>query len=67
MVYHIISFHVWDDFVRGLNTAADIGQVDCRPNRTIIVSDEQLKAIKEAKIQYDNGTKRKSSICTPVL
>lgn len=50
----IIRFHEWDEYVRGLNIAADRGSVTCKPEMTIIVTDDQKKAIERAGIEFDN-------------
>lgn len=64
MNYYIISFRGWRDFVKGLNIASKIGTVDCKPNWTIIVSDNQLEAINNAEVKYDNGTRRETLFTT---
>jgi hypothetical protein len=62
MCYHVINFGEWEDFVRGLNIAANNGSVECQPHRTLVVTYQQLEAIKVAGLKYGNGpkTSRKS-------
>ncbi|MHA2339940.1 MAG: hypothetical protein ACXACX_21785 [Candidatus Hodarchaeales archaeon] len=53
-IQYPIRFEAWDDFVKGLEIASDNGVVHCRPYQTIIISGEQIKAIKEAGISYSH-------------
>jgi hypothetical protein len=49
MWYHAIRFKVWDDFVHGLNQAADLGVVECQSGMIIVVSSMHLSLINEAE------------------
>ena len=44
----------WDDYVHGLNIAADRGSVSCKPRMTIIVNTDQKRVIEKGGIEFDN-------------
>lgn len=51
-----IKFPDFKNYAKGSAVAANIGTIECKPKRMIIVSEEQIKAIEEADVKYSHVT-----------
>ena len=52
-MHFVIRFRKWEDYVRGLDIAASIGTVVCKPGMRIVVTPTQKASIERAGIEYE--------------